>query len=61
LYGFEVVAGGEGQAGRAVAQVVQPDRRQVGVPNEAVEQLTEPIGFDRRAPAKSLAVGVELR
>ena len=34
-------------AGRAVAQVVQPDRRQLGVPDQAVEQLAEPVGFDR--------------
>lgn len=47
LYDFEVVAGGEGQAGRAVAQVMQPDRRQVGVADQAVEQLAEPVGFDR--------------
>jgi hypothetical protein len=25
----------------------QPDRRQVGVADQAVEQLTEPVGFDR--------------
>ena len=47
LYGFEVVGGGEGQAGRAVAQVVQPDRRQVGLADETVEQFAEPVGFDR--------------
>ena len=34
-------------AGRAVAQVIQPDRRQVGIADQAVEQLAEPVGFDR--------------
>ena len=49
LYGFEVVAGGQGQAGRAVAQVMQPDRGQVGGADQALEQLAEPVGFDRVA------------
>lgn len=49
LHGFEVVAGGQEQAGRAVAQVMQPDRRQIGVPDQAGEQLAEPVGFDRVA------------
>ena len=34
-------------AGRAVAQVIQPDRRQVDIADQAVEQLAEPVGFDR--------------
>lgn len=49
LHGLEVVAGGEGQAGRAVAQAMQPDRGQVGVADEAVEQFAEPVGFERVA------------
>jgi hypothetical protein len=49
LHDFEVVAGGEGQAGRAVAQVMRPDRRQVGVADQAVEQFAEPVGFARVA------------
>ena len=47
LHGLEIVAGGRGQAGRAVAQVMQPDRGQAGVADQAVEQLAEPGGFDR--------------
>jgi hypothetical protein len=36
-------------AGGAVAQVMEPDRRQVGVADEAVKQLAEPVGCDRVA------------
>lgn len=49
LHNFEVIVGGQGQAGRAVAQVMQPDRRQGGVADQAVERRTEPIGLDRVA------------
>jgi hypothetical protein len=42
LHGFEVVASGE--TGRVVVQVMQPDRRQIGVVDQLGQRLCDLSG-----------------
>jgi hypothetical protein len=49
LHGLEVGTGRVGQGGRAVAEVVQPHRRQPGQLDEAVEAAGQPVGVQRCA------------
>ena len=44
LHGFEVGAGGVGEGGRAVPEVVQPDRGQPGPGDEDAEALADVVG-----------------
>ena len=48
LHGLQVGAGGVGQGRRAVAQVVQPHRRQSGQLDEAAEPAGDPVRVQRR-------------
>ncbi|MEU7786627.1 hypothetical protein [Amycolatopsis sp. NPDC049159] len=52
LHGLQVVARGQGQRRRAVAQVVEPHRWQISLD----DQSSERVRHVTRAPARPLAV-----